>query len=117
MYASDSVALAVLETLVHASGSVAPAHRVIAVDIPDSLTVTTVEVSMLPAGWRHTPAPAALRVIGRDWIEAAETAVLRVPSAIVPSESNFLLNPLHADFPRLAVHPPEPFEVDMRLFR
>ena len=72
---------------------------------------------MLVEGWRRTPAAAALQAIGRDWIEAAETAVLRVPSAIVPSESNFVLNPLHADFSRLAVHPPEPFDVDVRLFR
>ncbi len=117
VYASDSIALAVLETLVHASSSLAPAHRVVVVELPDGMDVTTVEADELPEGWRATPAPLSLRIFGREWIEASATAVMKVPSAIVPAESNFVLNPLHPEFARLAVVTADPFEIDVRLFR
>ena len=113
VYASESIALAVLETLVHAPPAVAPVHRVIVVDVPDSVAVTTVEAAILPDGWRGSPAPAVLQATGRAWLDARETAILKVPSAIVPPESNFPLNPLHSDFQRLVPHPPAPFEIDV----
>ena len=117
VYTSESIALAMLETLVHAPAPVAPAHRVIAVDVPSSVAMTTVEAATLPEGWRGSPAPASLQAKGLAWLDARETAILKVPSAIVPPESNFLLNPLHEDFQNLVVHPPAPFEIDVRLFR
>ena len=117
VHASDSIALAVLETLVHAPAAVVPSHRVIGVDVPDTLAVARVDPAELPADWRRTPAPAALRTIGRDWIEAGESVLLGVPSAIVPLEYNFVINPRHPDFSRLKVGAPDPFEIDRRLFR
>lgn len=117
VYASESIALAVLETLVHAPSPVVPIHRVIVIDVPDSVAVTTIEAATLPDGWRGSPAPPALQGTGRAWLDAQETPILKVPSAIVPPESNFLLNPLHPDFQHLVPHPPVPFEIDVRLFR
>ena len=117
VHAASSIALAVLETLVHVDPSVMPAHRVIPVDIPEAVPVTTVAVADLPDHWRRTPPSPSLRKIGKAWLDAGETAVMQVPSAIVPEESNYLVNPLHADFARLAIHAPAPFEIDRRLFR
>ena len=117
VHASDSIALAVLETLVHAPAPVVPSHRVIGVDVPDTITVARVDTAELPADWRRTPAPAGLRTIGRDWIEAGQSVLLRVPSAVVPLEYNFVINPRHPDFSRLKVGAPDPFEIDLRLFR
>ncbi len=54
--------------------------------------------------------------LGRAWLQAAETPVLRVPSAIVPPEWNYILNLLHEAFANLTVLPPDPFEIDVRLF-
>ena len=117
VHASDTVSLAVLETLVHAAVRSMPSQRIIAVDIPAAIPVDTVNTAELPHDWRRTPAPATLRNVGRAWIHTARTAILRVPSAIVPLEFNCLLNPRHTDFRRLQVHAPERFEIDKRLFR
>ena len=57
VHASSSIALAVLETLVHVDPSVMPAHRVIAVDIPEAIPVTVASVADLPDDWRRTPPP------------------------------------------------------------
>ena len=116
VHASSSIALAVLETLVHVDPSVMPAHRVIAVDIPEAMPVTATLVPDLPDDWRRTPPPSRLREFGKAWLEAGETALMRVPSVIVPEESNYLINPRHADFSRLAIHPSAQFEIDRRLF-
>ncbi len=117
VHTSDTVSLAVLETLVHTVVRSMPSQRIIAIDIPAALPVKTVVAAELPHDWRRTPAPAALRNIGRAWLDAARTAVLRVPSVIVPLEFNYLLDPRHTDFEQLQVHAPEPFEIDKRLFR
>jgi RES domain-containing protein len=53
--------------------------------------------------------------IGDRWLESARSAVLRVPSAVLPAESNFLMNPRHADFDRIEIAPPEVLGVDPRL--
>ena len=116
VHTSSSIALAVLETLVHVDASVMPVHRVIAVDVPESIPVTTITVADLPNDWRRTPPPSRLRELGKAWLDAGEVALMRVPSVIVPEEPNYLINPRHADFSRLAIHPPAPFETDRRFF-
>ncbi len=116
VHASSSIALAVLETLVHAPSQVIPSHRAIGIDVPESIPMTTFATDDLPSDWREVPAPPSLRELGRAWLQAAETAVMRVPSAIVPPEWNYVLNPLHEAFGRMAVLAPAPFEIDVRLF-
>ena len=93
-----------------------PSQRVIAVDVPDTLPVDTIDTADLPDDWRHTPSPRVLHSIGRAWLDAGRTAILQAPSAIVPLEFNYLLNPRHPDFGRLRIHEPEPFKIDKRLF-
>lgn len=85
------------------------------VRIPGDLPIGTVPDSLLGDGWKAFPAPPELADFGSRWVESMETAVLRVPSAVSPREFNFLLNPRHADFARLEVSRPEPFEFDQRL--
>lgn len=94
-----------------------PTQRVIAVDIPDRLAVTAIDVANLPDDWRRTPPPRALRNIGEAWLDAGESAVLRVPSVIVPIEFNYLLDPRHPAFEDLGIHEPESFEIDKRLYK
>jgi RES domain-containing protein len=116
VYGSESRALAALEQLVHLHRNRLPPHFVcFAVEIPADVGVTEVRVSDLPSRWHHHPAPLELRDIGTRWAEARESACLRVPSAVVRGEHNFLFNPRHPEFGRLAIGPPEPFELDPRL--
>lgn len=115
VYTSESLALAALEILAHLgrSGALASYSRC-AVHFDEAL-VTSLDRSLLPAGWRAYPAPAELQLIGNRWVAYRTSAVLEVPSALVETESNYLINPLHPDFGSLAIEPPEPFDFDPRL--
>jgi RES domain-containing protein len=116
VHAASTAALAVLERLVHTSVEhIGDALVLTPIEIPDSLSITTVLEPTLPRKWRTTPAPEALQRIGLAWLVAGETALLSVPSAIVHHERNFLLNPAHADFRRMKPGKAEPFVFDTRL--
>lgn len=118
VYASETLALSALELLVHVDAALAPEDLVaISADIPESIAVTRVTPDDLPRTWRRHPAPESLARIGTDWVRAGKTAVLSVPSALVPRERNFLLNPSHPDFSKIRVGAPERFSIDPRLIR
>ncbi len=115
IYAAQTQSLAVLEMLVHLGGpELLQRYVLIGVEIEQSL-VGEVEISELPRNWRANPAPLGLRSIGDDWVKGAGSVVLRVPSVLVPAESNFFLSPAHPDFPKLVVGEPVRFEFDERL--
>jgi RES domain-containing protein len=115
IYTAQSESLAMLELLVHLQArDLLLAYVTIRVDFADSL-VESLPMNALPDRWRASPAPAELQMEGDRWARARRTAVLRVPSALVPRESNYLLNPNHADFARLALGAPERCDFDPRL--
>ena len=105
VYTAASASLAMLEMLVHLqSEELLKRYVLFEVTFDDSL-VTTVVPTSLPKTWRKSPPPAALQRIGYAWLAAGTSAILRVPSVIVPAEYNYLLNPAHADFGRIAIGP------------
>jgi RES domain-containing protein len=116
VYTSQSLSLAALELLVHCEIALAPEDLVaVPAEVPDAIAREELSAADLPRGWRGHPAPEDLALLGTDWIRRGKTAVLAVPSAVVPAERNFLLNPAHADFARIRVGRPEPFSFDPRL--
>jgi RES domain-containing protein len=86
-------------------------------DLPEDLAIERVERDQLPPGWRKTPAPEALARLGTEWLRSRRTLALSVPSAVVPQERNYLLNPAHPDFARVALGRREPFSFDPRMWR
>lgn len=100
LYTSSSIALAVLETVVHLGAGIFPMNRyIVAIDIPDAafdarLVARGVD---LPAAWNSNPASFKSKDFGSNWIGTKAELVLEVPSVIVPDESNYLINPLHMD--------------------
>jgi RES domain-containing protein len=118
VYASESIALAALELLVHVDPPEAPDDLVvIPADIPAGLATTQLTTRTLPTGWRSTAGLAALQDLGRSWLRGGKTAVLSVPSVVVPEERNFILNPSHPDFARIKRGVPKAFALDPRLYR
>ena len=89
-------------------------YRAFLLEWPDSLT-EVFPVRKLPANWRVFPPPVETREIGDLWVKERRSAVLALPSAISPADTNFLLNPEHPDFRRTRIHPPIDFEFDPRL--
>ena len=80
------------------------------------MAIETLEIARLPENWHTTPAPTVLRDFGSDWLKAQRTAVLAVPSALVNDESNYILNPAHADFAQIIIGTARPFAFDGRLW-
>ena len=115
VYVSQSAALAALELLVHLGrGSILAAYVLIPCSFDDAL-VTRLDRKRLPKNWRSYPAPPDLQLIGDEWARSDTSAVLEVPSAVIDTNSNYLLNPRHADFHLIDVMAPQPFEFDLRL--
>ena len=101
--------------LVHLSKGVSlPAYVVIPCSFAESL-VKQLDVSSLPHGWRAYPAPPELQMIGNAWLTSRETAVLRVPSVVIDTEFNYLLNPAHPNFSSITIGLPQAFDFDLRL--
>ena len=81
---------------------------------PDGLT-EIFPLKKMPANWRISPPPIEAMEIGDLWIQERRSAVLALPSAISPADTNFLLNPDHPSFKRIRIHPPIDFAFDPRL--
>lgn len=117
IYTAESKSLVVLEILVHLeSPELLRNFMLFEVKVEESL-VADIDPALLPEDWRESPPPIAAQKIGNDWANNVRSVALRVPSAIVPGEFNFLLNPLHPDFGRLQVGRPQTFLLDSRLAR
>lgn len=116
VYASDSLALAALELFVHLGKARSALSFVFfRIEIPDNVRVESISVDGLPANWRDQPPPDATKDLGTRWVKAGKSAVLRVPSVLVPVESNHLLNPVHPEFRSIRIGAPEPFAFDPRM--
>jgi len=81
---------------------------------PDGLT-EIFPVKKLPTNWRVSPPPAETMEIGDRWVQEQRSAVLALPSAISPADTNFLLNPEHPGFKRIRIAAPVDFDFDPRL--
>jgi RES domain-containing protein len=115
VYTSSSLALASLEVLVHCDIDFVPTDLVaIEISIPDDLKIKAIAASKFPRAWRKYPAPRGLQKLGDAWLDGVTSCVLRVPSAVIPSESNFLINPRHPDMPRIKIVRKLEFRFDPR---
>jgi RES domain-containing protein len=114
IYAAQSASLAALEVLVHYS--VLPKDHVLTeIQIPDKLTILRLEEASLPDSWNaEIPIPAT-QSIGEKWIGEGRSAILSVPSSIVPSDRNFILNPAHPAFAEIGFQPSLQLHFDPRL--
>ena len=87
-------------------------YALIPVDFDDTMVSRP---ERLPEGWERDPPPPSTAEIGDCWVRSGRSVVLEVPSAVIPTESIFILNPLHHDFPRVKIGAPQRFEFDSRL--
>ena len=112
VYLSATTSLAALEVLVHAGSprQLTP-FQAFRVTFAERLVQ---DLAYLPDDWRQSPAPISTKDMGTSWAESAASAVLRVPSVIVPWEFNYVVSVDHPDFSSLVVAEPTPFRFDTR---
>lgn len=115
VYVCQTISLATLELLVRVPrAQLLSGYVVVSCSFPEAL-FEDVDRKRLPDNWRDYPAPPELQELGTEWVISRESAVLRVPSAVVPEEYNYLLNPEHEHFGSIDFGQPRPFNVDFRL--
>lgn len=116
VYLGGSRALTALEMLVHLPSPLSRAkpYHIIEVKIPEHL-IANHPLNLLPNGWLNSPPNQCTTVIGDDWLQAGGQLALRVPSTLIPEETNILLNPLHPDFSQITQSKASDFSFDTRL--
>ncbi|HEY5797399.1 MAG TPA: RES family NAD+ phosphorylase [Bosea sp. (in: a-proteobacteria)] len=120
VYSSGSRALACLETVVHLNAGGLPFNRyLVEIDVPDDVwqAAKTADPSTLPVGWDAEPAGLESIRYGSAWVAGIGSALLLVPSVIVPEERNALINPLHPDAAKIKAHKVRRWLYDPRLGR
>ncbi|HTV46891.1 MAG TPA: RES family NAD+ phosphorylase [Phycisphaerae bacterium] len=117
VYVAGSRSLAMLEILVHLQYEELLKRYVVYEVAFDDALVSSINPATLPRTWRKSPPPVTVQQIGDAWIAGTSSAVLRVPSAIVPTEFNYLLNPAHPDFAKIKIGPKQPVQFDSRLIK
>jgi len=97
LYTGESKEIALLETIVHTPPMFVPALDLITLKIPDS-SITVIAQKELPSNWIDYPAPTILAEIAEEWIARKDTVALCVPSCVIHSANNYILNCAHPDF-------------------
>lgn len=116
VYTAGSQSLATLEMLVQ-DEPLRARYVMIPVTLPKNLKIERVSAEELPADWRDLAAREHTQAIGADWAKRKSSAVLAVPSAAIPAEFNYLLNPLHPSFSKIEIGEPQDFITDLRLLK
>lgn len=115
VYLSSTLSLAALETFVHLGDDAARLEYVyFDVEIPASVSILS--LARKPKGWRNEPPTEASMRVGNRWLAGNSSVLLEVPSAIIPSETNLILNPLHPDASKLKIGTARVFQFDPRMW-
>lgn len=116
VYTAESQSLALLELMVQ-DDPLRANYVLIPAALPADLRMMQIDAGQLPGNWRTLSARDVLQAMGQEWIRNGQTAVLAIPSAVVPAERNYLLNPRHPDFARIAIGASQSLATDTRLLR
>jgi RES domain-containing protein len=117
IYSATSIALATIETVLHMRGGDLPFNRfLVRIDVPDDVWAARVVLDPLPGGWDAVPSGMTSRATGDAWVRSSSSALLLVPSVIVPDEYNVLINPLHPDVASISATTVKRWIYDPRFF-
>ena len=114
LYTGESKDIALLETIVHIPPLLIPDLDIITLEIPDD-SVLVIPVEELPNNWKSYPAPIVLSEIGENRIMEGKTIAMKVPSCIIHTSHNIILNCRHPEFAKVKLIDKQNFEFDSRL--
>ena len=114
IYTGQSIALCVAEIAVHTPLGIVPKnYELVHIEIPDDFVF---EVKKLPSDWRTFPHSDSTQQIGDDFLKKSKFLILKVPSAAVQGEFNFVINPKHKEVSKIKILKVERFSFDDRIF-
>ena len=114
IYTGGSIEIALLEVLANITTPQFDNYNLVQIEIPDD-SIEEFTAADLPKNWNHYPAPSEITMIGDEWINSHRSLALKVPSCIVPSASNYVLNCSHTDYSKVKIIDISPFKIDNRL--
>jgi len=118
LYTSSTIALASLENLVHRSGEgLNKAFSTMEISIPSKVKEVEIRIEDLPSDWHLYENYRMTQALGDAWIQEMSSVILKIPSAIIKKENNYLLNPRHKDFSGIKIKSVEEFNFDPRLIK
>lgn len=116
IYTSSSRSLACLENVVHSSGELLQmAYAVMIINVPEDVYIETIDHTFLPEAWNKKARPRKCQEIGSSWYRRKSSLILKVPSAIVAQEFNYVINIYHPDFTKIKIIDLESFPFDPRI--
>lgn len=114
VYTASSQSLAILEALVHLPTAIIPDDFcLITIEAPEDIFVA--DTALFPPNWNAYPEPEILKRTGDFFLKQNEHLLMKVPSAIVKEEFNYLINPVHPKVAEVKILKTEPFTFDVRL--
>ncbi|MCJ7759400.1 MAG: RES family NAD+ phosphorylase [Gillisia sp.] len=118
IYCASSRALAMAEVAVHLNLALIPNdYLMIEINIPDSIDIKHIQISKFPSDWDLFPHILPTQKIGDEFINENKYCVIKVPSAVVKGDVNFLINPYHKDFKLIEINNSYSFPFDKRFFK
>lgn len=118
VYLSDSLSLSVLEQFVHLNIShVKLIFVYFLVKILKNVSIDILKVEELPNNWREEPPSDECKSIGTNWVKESNSAVLEIPSVIIPIQKNYVLNIEHEDFKKIKIIQKDKFSFDPRMWK
>ena len=115
LYTSEHISLCVLEMLVNITFPESRLnYHLLQITIPDSFEPALVSKKKLKLNWEEDE--TYTRFIGTEFLKNKQSLFLKIPSAVISEENNYLLNPLHNDYKKLNITKSIPFKFDNRLF-
>lgn len=116
LYTGANKEIALLETIVHTPPMLIPKFDILTLEIPDN-SITEIKIDQLPNNWKVYPAPTILSEIAENWIEENKTIALKVPSCIIHSSYNYILNCRHPEYSKVKLIERRNFKFDSRLIK
>ena len=117
LYTATSAALAMLEALVNLPNlKIQDPYCLLVMEVPEN-SITEISIKDLPAEWNTLPAPQMLQYLGDDFCKEGRYLLLKVPSAVLRMDNNYLINPVHKDFKKIKVLQKETIQFDKRLMK
>jgi RES domain-containing protein len=117
LYTANSAALAMLEALVNLPNlKIRDPYCIVVLEVPEN-SIKEISIKDLPDEWNNLPAPEILKRTGDAFTREGKYLLLKVPSALLPSENNYLINPLHKDFSKIIIIKKDIITFDKRLLK